>query len=47
MEGEQIQKSLRDVKVAGIGMVAITGLALGAVGAANRFGLRQSIRDNL
>ena len=43
IEGEKIQKSLRDIKIAGIGMVAVTGLALGAMGAANRAADRQSL----
>jgi hypothetical protein len=47
VEGEGFQTFSRDLKVAGIGLVAATGLALGAVSAANSFGLKQSIRDNL
>jgi len=46
IEGEKQEKSLRDLKVAGIALVAVTGLALGAVGAANRAGDRQSFRDH-
>lgn len=45
--GERAQEFNKTLKVAGIEVVAITGLALGAVGAANNFGVKQSIRDNL
>jgi hypothetical protein len=47
IEGTRTQEFNKSLKVAGIGVLAVTGLALGAVGAANRFGDRQSIRDNL
>jgi hypothetical protein len=44
--GERGQQFNRDLKVAGIVLVASAGLAIGAVGAANRFGDRQSFRDH-
>ena len=47
IEGAATQEFNKSLKVATIATVAITGLAIGAVGAANRFGDRQSIRDNL
>jgi len=46
IEGEKQQISNQQLKVAGIALVAITGLALGAVGAANRAADRQSFRDH-
>jgi hypothetical protein len=46
IEGENQEKSLRDLKVAGIALVAVTGLALGAMGAANRSVDRQNFRDH-
>ena len=46
IEGEKAQQINKFLKVAGIGLIAATGLALGAVGAANRAADRQSFRDN-
>ena len=46
IEGAISQEFNKSLKVATIATVAITGLAIGAVGAANRFGDRQSFRDN-
>jgi len=46
IEGEKIEEFHKLVKVAGIGLVAVTGLAIGAVGAANRAADRQSFRDH-
>jgi hypothetical protein len=46
IEGKATQEFNKTLKVAGIGLVVVTGLAIGAVGAANRFGDRQSFRDN-
>jgi hypothetical protein len=46
IEGERNQESMEVLKVAGIVLVASAGLAIGAVGAANKFGDRQSFRDH-
>jgi len=47
IEGERDQEFRKTLKVAGIGLVAVTGLTLGAMGTANRAGDRQFIRDRL
>ena len=47
IEGEYDQAFKKTLKVAGIVLVATTGLALGAMRAANRAVDRQSLRDNL
>jgi len=45
-EREIFQKIDQTLKVAGIGVVAVTGLTLGTLGAANRAADRQSFRDH-
>jgi len=46
IEGKRNQQFNKILTIAGFGLIAATGLALGAVGAANRAADRQSFRDN-